>query len=388
MRDRWLILAILTFARTLMGFQFQSVTASASPIMADFNFSYAELGTLIGLYLLPGAAIALPSGMLAQRFGDKRIVCLGTAAMAIGAVLMSVSGSALLLGAGRLLSGTGAVLLNVLVTKMVIDWFQGREVVTALGVLVASWPIGIAIAMVVLPPLAAFAGWQSTMIPTAPLSAVAFALIALVYRAPSTKKAASARLRIDLTRSELALALLSGGVWALYNMSFILVLTFGPAWLMAYGESAQRANGLVSLVSWTVTGAVPLGAWFAERLHRPLSTMLGCFLISALAICALPAAVGSVPLLIAIGLIFGPAAGLIMALPGQALPPQRRAVGMGLYFTCYYVGMGVAPGLAGLARDARGSASAPLYLAAALLVGAAVLLIAFRGVRARAISTV
>jgi MFS family permease len=371
-----------------MGFQFQSVTASASPIMADFNFSYAELGTLIGLYLLPGAAIALPSGMLAQRFGDKRIVCLGTAAMAIGAVLMSVSGSALLLGAGRLLSGTGAVLLNVLVTKMVIDWFQGREVVTALGVLVASWPIGIAIAMVVLPPLAAFAGWQSTMISTALLSAVAFALIALVYRAPSTKKAASARLRIDLTRSELALALLSGGVWALYNMSFILVLTFGPAWLMAYGESAQRANGLVSLVSWTVTGAVPLGAWFAERLHRPLSTMLGCFLISALAICALPAAVGSVPLLIAIGLIFGPAAGLIMALPGQALPPQRRAVGMGLYFTCYYVGMGVAPGLAGLARDARGSASAPLYLAAALLVGAAVLLIAFRGVRARAISTV
>jgi hypothetical protein len=61
---------------------------------------------------------------------------------------------------------------------------------------------------------------------------------------------------------------------------------------------------------------------------------------------------------------------------------------MGIYFTGYYVGMGVAPGLAGLARDASGSASAPLYLAAALLVGAATLLIAFRAVLVQTISDV
>jgi hypothetical protein len=72
--------------------------------------------------------------------------------------------------------------------------------------------------MVVLPPLAAFAGWQSVMISTALISAVAFGLIAFVYRAPQTKKAAAARLRIDLTWRELALSLLSGGVWTLYNM--------------------------------------------------------------------------------------------------------------------------------------------------------------------------
>jgi sugar phosphate permease len=89
--DRWLILAILTFTRTVMGFQFQSVTAAAAPLMADFNFSYAELGTLIGLYLLPGAAVALPSGVLSQRFDDKRIVCVGMAAMALGAVIMTMS---------------------------------------------------------------------------------------------------------------------------------------------------------------------------------------------------------------------------------------------------------------------------------------------------------
>ena len=48
---RWLILAVLTFARTAMGFQFQSV-AAVSPFLLDrFHISYAALGSLIGLYL-------------------------------------------------------------------------------------------------------------------------------------------------------------------------------------------------------------------------------------------------------------------------------------------------------------------------------------------------
>lgn len=38
------------------------------------------------------------------------------------------------------------------------------------------------------------------------------------------------------------------------------------------------------------------------------------------------------------GLLFGPPGGLIMALPGEA---ERRAIAMGIYFTCYHAGMGV-----------------------------------------------
>src|SRR5262245_57627961 len=67
--ERWLILAILTFARTVMGFQFQSVAAISPFLIDQLHMSYAALGTLIGLYLLPGAAVAIPGGVLAQRFG-------------------------------------------------------------------------------------------------------------------------------------------------------------------------------------------------------------------------------------------------------------------------------------------------------------------------------
>ena len=382
--NRWLILAALTFARTVMGFQFQAVTAVAPPLMADFHLNYAELGTLIGLYLFPGAAVALPSGVLAQRFGDKRVALFGLAAMALGGVLMTLGADSALLSAGRLIAGCGAVLLNVLLTKMVTDWFQGREIVTALGVLITSWPLGIALALIVLPPLAAATSWRGAMLSTAALSAFSFLLVLWSYRAPATADKAPPRLRIDLTRDELALAVLSGLVWTFYNMGFILIVAFGPAWLMARGQGAQGASALMSVVSWVLIPAVPLGAWFAERLQRPLLTMVGCFLFGIAAIWTLPAAGASVALLIFIGLTFGPPGGLIMALPGQAAPPQRRAVVMGIYFTCYYLGMGVAPALAGFARDASGSAAAPIYLAGAMLILATAALIAFRWLQARA----
>jgi MFS family permease len=136
--QRWLILAVLTFARTAMGFQFQSVAAVSPSLLAHFALSFAALGTLIGLYLLPGIAVALPGGMLAQRYGDKRTACLGLAAMTLGGLLMGLANDAWLLTGGRILSGSGAVILNVLVTKMVTDWFAGAQIATAFGILVIS----------------------------------------------------------------------------------------------------------------------------------------------------------------------------------------------------------------------------------------------------------
>ena len=67
--------------------------------------------------------------MLGQRFGAKRVVLAGLVLMAIGGALMGLGSSFAMAAAGRIVSGTGAVLLTVLVSKMVTDWFAGREIV-------------------------------------------------------------------------------------------------------------------------------------------------------------------------------------------------------------------------------------------------------------------
>jgi len=142
-QSRWIMLAVLGLARTAMAYQMQSV-ASVSPfLVTDLGISNSALGTLIGLYMLPGVVIALPGGMLGHRFGDTRICLVGLGLMALGGVLMGFAGSYSVAAFGRFVSGVGAVILNVVLTKMVAEWFAGREIITAMALLAYAafgWP--------------------------------------------------------------------------------------------------------------------------------------------------------------------------------------------------------------------------------------------------------
>ena len=72
MENRWLILAVLFVVRAAMGFQYQSVGSVFSFLVEDLNIDYAQLGALIGLYQLPGIALAFPGGLLGKPFGATR----------------------------------------------------------------------------------------------------------------------------------------------------------------------------------------------------------------------------------------------------------------------------------------------------------------------------
>lgn len=382
MNQLWLTLAVLTLARMTMGFQFQSLAAVGPVLTADAIVSHTQLGLLIGIYLLPGTLFAIPGGWLGRRFGDKRVVIAGLAMMTLGAVLVSVSAAFEVLFAGRLVAGLGAVLLNVLVTKMVTDWFVGHRIATAMSVLVVSWPLGIAIALLTIGPLERAFGLQWAFSVPLLVCVLALALVAVVYRdAPGSASAGPARVdasRDRLSAREIRGVFLAGCVWCLYNVALILLLSFGPAYLVGRGLELSEAGAIVSLTSWLIIPALPLGALLAERINRPVTVMASTFLLILVLIVMIPQTAYYAPLFAALGLVFGPAGGLIMALPAQVLKAHNRAIGMGIFFTLYYLGMGFFPALAGYLRDASGRPEAPLYIGALAILLAALSLAGFQ----------
>ena len=152
MRNRWGILAVLFTVRLAMAFQFQSVPAVAPLLQTQFGVGLAEIGFLIGLFFTPGVALALPGGAIGQWLGDRRTVL---AALAADARRQLRDGVRRKPGTGRspgrLMAGTGGVLLNVQMTKMVADWFAGKEIATAMAIFVNSWPAGVALSLLTLP---------------------------------------------------------------------------------------------------------------------------------------------------------------------------------------------------------------------------------------------
>jgi MFS family permease len=380
MVNRWSILAVLFLARMTMAFQFQSV-AALSPLMAEaYGLGLADIGFLIGLYLAPGVVVALPGGAIAARFGDKRVVVLAMALMLAGGGLIAFGQGWGALVAGRSLAGAGGVVVNIVMTKMLVDWFVGREISTAMAVFVNSWPIGIAVALLSLPWLAAAGGLALAWGAVLGVIAVGLALFILVYRAPEGADPGPSAASPRVARLPAWPLVLAGMIWALYNSALAMVFSFGPALLTGRGWALTAASSATSLFMVLVAVGIPLGGYLADRSGRRDGVILVSLVGSAILMPLVPGApAAAVPgVFLLLGLVIGLAAGPIMTLPSQVLRPEARAFGMGLFFMLYYGVMMVAPTLAGAIAERMGSAGAAFLLGAAMLALGALALGLFR----------
>jgi MFS family permease len=378
-RQRWIILVVLSLARVAMAFQFQTI-GSVGPLLVDqLGIDYSRVGTLIGLYLLPGVVVALLGGLLGQRYGAKRIVVVGLALMTGGGLLTGASPSFHAIAAGRFISGAGAVLMNVMVTKMVADRFSDRKVTTAMAILVASWPFGIGIGLILDPGVVAESSWTIVMYLAAALPLVSLGLVIFTSRDPPIAAAsASAKFSFNLTRYELRLSLLAGAIWATYNVGYIVLVSFAPEFFTTRGYSLAQGGWIVSLLSWLLIPMIAIGGYVAEKVGHATLLMASGFVVTSLAGALLPVTDSPAVLFVLTALAAGLPAGLIMALPAKLLRPQSRAAGMGIFFTCYYAGLAFLPALAGMLRDMTRSPIAPILFSSAMMICSLIFLAAFR----------
>src|SRR5690242_4756479 len=111
--------------------------------------------TSSGVYNVLGVFVALPLGLLGRRFGDRLVLGGGLLLMTAGAGLSAWADGPPMIAAGRAAAGAGAVAMIVLQGKIIADWFTGPHFMIAISVSVCSFPIGIGLAGLVLPPVLA-----------------------------------------------------------------------------------------------------------------------------------------------------------------------------------------------------------------------------------------
>jgi MFS family permease len=370
--------------RFALGALFQAPGAAGPVLVPEFGLDWTAFGTLVGLFWLPGLVLVFPLGLAARRMGDRTGVLLGLAALVAGALASAAAPGVALLFAGRLLMGVGTVLVILLLTKMMQDRFQGADLFPAMAVYVLGWPIGIAAAQATLPGLAVSLGWQLPFLVAAAAGMAAFAALAAAARpVPRAPPAAPGSGR--LSAREIRLMCLAGACWACINGTYMVLVTFAPPLLLEGGLSVAEAGFATSLMSWVNILAVPAGALLARRAGATGPMVLGCITAAAALAAVLPfvPAGWGAAVLAAHGLLYALPITVFSALPALAVPPERRAQGLGVYFIFFYAGCTGFPALAGWFADAFGGATAPVLLAALLLVAALALFGLFRRELAR-----
>ena len=361
-RQRLAVLAGMTIGRLAFAYQVQTI-ASLTPYFVQMGIGYATMGSLIGAYLLPGVFIALPLGLLGRQFGERWVLGLGLLLMALGNCIPVLSPDVTVLAAGRVVAGAGAVALSVMFGKVMTDLFQGNQFVMATGLTVAAFPLGVGLSQMVNPPLSDAFGWRMAFLAGAGVAGLATMLVAVGFRG-SPQRVAVGRFAWPSWR-ECGLMAVAGLAWTSYNAGYYGFMSYAPALLLGRGVSTAEIGWIVTLATWISVPAILIGGAAVARVG-----MLPVFLMGAT---ALPASIVGIALsghwliwCVLFGSIGALHPGIIMAAGTLSARPQHRAIGMGVFYTTYYVGGALFPIICGRAADRFGTPVAALLTAACI----------------------
>lgn len=360
----WIILTALALGRIAFGYQFQTIATLATDLIARFDLTYAQLGSLIGAYMLLGVFAALPLGLLGRRFGDRLVLGGGMALMTAGACFSAWVGGPGGIAIGRTAAGVGAVAMIVLQGKIIAEWFDGPMFMVGISISVCAFPIGMGLAQLVLPPLLGAFGLSGALLSDAVPAGAGFLLFVASHRAPPHLQPVPRRFSLP-SRRECMLLAIAGLAWMAYTSGFAGFASYLPASLALRGESLVLIGLVMTVATWGNVPATLAGGGLAARfggfnvfLVGTLSLVLG---MAGTALFGWP-----IVWSVLVGVMGGIHPGVLMAVGTLSARPENRAVGMGIFYTLYYLGGTIAPGLCGIAADAYGGPAGGMLAAAAL----------------------
>src|SRR3989442_8731180 len=83
--------------------------------------------------------------------------------------------------------------MNILLAKMVADWFAEGELTTAMAIMLSSWPVGLGLAAATLGGVATSSSWRMAVATTAVAPPLGLVLIAFAYPDPPRAQGSAAR---------------------------------------------------------------------------------------------------------------------------------------------------------------------------------------------------
>jgi MFS family permease len=360
----WFILAALALGRIGFGYQFQTVASLGPGLIARFNLSYIAFGALIGAFYGLGGFLALPLGLLGRRFGDRLILGSGLALMVAGPVISALAAGPSGIAAGRTVAGAGAVAMIVLQGKIIADWFTGPRFMLAISVSVCSYPIGMGLAQLVLPPLEQNYGWQAGFLSGGVLMALTLTLFLASHRAPPHTPAVPRRFSFP-SAHECRLVAIAGCIWTSYTAGYAAYTSYVPTTMAARGDSLALTGLVMTIATWGNVPATLFGGGLAARFGGFRIFLIGtAALVAGMIGTAL--APGIVAWAVLVGIVGSIHPGVIMAVGTLSARPENRAAGMGIFYTMYYFGGAVGPAICGWAADLYGGPAGGLLAAAVI----------------------
>jgi MFS family permease len=238
-------------------------------IAATFAVSTGEVGIVLTLLWATFALFQFPGGVLADRYGERRVILAALALTTAGSLAVTAAPSFPLFALATLLLGAGAGLYFVVGTSLLSRRFDRTGL--ALSLHASGGPIAGLVLPVVATAVAATHGWRVGVATGAVVAGLAFLVVIVgVGATPASNPTARLRDRLSVAtvRSRLARPAVAFttviGVLGMY--AFQSFVSFYPAFLQDYHGLSERASGLAFGVAFVLIAVcMPLVGTVADR---------------------------------------------------------------------------------------------------------------------------
>ena len=377
---RWLTLAAGTIALTA-GCTFQYGLAYLIPALRAHGLSLEQAGVLVACPTVGLLLTLVAWGAAADRFGERLVLASGLAVA--GVILLAATGVHTTVALGGCLVAAGAAGASVYAAsgRLILGWFAASQRGLAMGIRQSAQPLGVAVAAVTLPSLAAH-GLSAGLAFLGAFCLAAVLLVVVVVRDPVHQARAG--------RGQAASPYRAPALWRLHAASALLVVpqftvaTFALVFLVTARHWPAPAAGALLALTATAGACSRLAAgYWSDRVGSRMRPMRALALAIAGILVALAAAAGAasplaVPALLAASVLAVSTNGLAFTAVAEYAGPRWAGRALGIQNTGQnLVAAATPPVIAALvAADgcpAAFAVAAVLPLAAAALVPVAAL---------------
>lgn len=136
-------------------------------LMRSFHISARELGNLSGFYFYAYVAMQIPTGVLVDSWGARKLLIWGSISAAAGTFLFASTGNFALACLGRAIIGGATAVGWVVLLKLATHWFPGRKFAMLSGLGLFFGNMGALVAQVPLRLLISHFGWRPVVLGSA-----------------------------------------------------------------------------------------------------------------------------------------------------------------------------------------------------------------------------